>query len=108
VSNGRRWRRRARPARIVAAIGDIEIWEQGNVVQVLPALSDHLHPLVKNALDRRRRASLEGRCDCGAKRQLEGPLVRGAVVRAVMEHENHCDASSPRLEMLLEQYGRSA
>ncbi|RAY13608.1 hypothetical protein DPM19_18185 [Actinomadura craniellae] len=62
-----------------------EAWQVGPMLLVIPALRDDYPPEVKAAFDRRRRATLTGRCDCGGTRAAR----RGRVVH---EHELDCPA----------------
>jgi hypothetical protein len=86
-------------------IGNQEIWLNDRVVQVLPALRDDLHPRIKDAVARRRLASLTGRCDCGGEMEIDGPLTPGSTVRGRMWHEPDCSATDIAIAQLFERFG---
>lgn len=71
----------------------------GRVLLVLPALLDDYPSPIKDAVDRRRRAALTGRCDCGATRHLTRRN------KLVLNHEAACNASDERLGALAAQHG---
>lgn len=93
MSAGRAFRRRLRDLRA------------GSVLYLLPELREGLHPELLNALERRRRASTTGRCDCGATFVFDGPLEPGKTTRAVMEHVGDCPASDAGIAALVESHG---
>ncbi len=66
------------------------------VIRPSPALP---HP-VRQALARRRQATLTGRCACGARLSLEGRIGH-----ATMGHESDCPASNDALRALLDEHG---
>jgi hypothetical protein len=85
----RRAQRRAAQPRLVQQLptGD-ELWQLttplGDVLHVLPAIDDAWPPELKNAVARRRRATLSGRCECAVQdahlepwpwRHADGSLV---------------------------------
>lgn len=76
-----------------------EVWMRGRVMLVIPALIDDYPDPIKDAVDRRRRASLSGRCDCGAAWSL---TRRGHLD---MEHEPECPASDEALDDLAAAHG---
>jgi hypothetical protein len=78
-----------------------EAWMAAGVLFILPALTEGEHPEVLSAIERRRRASITGRCDCGARRRLTG----GPQPHLCFEHEFDCPAGDERLAELFERYG---
>jgi hypothetical protein len=76
-----------------------EVWVRGRMMLVIPALVDDYPDPIKDAIDRRRRASLTGRCDCGAHWEI---TRRGNLG---MEHEPGCDAADDALDDLAEAHG---
>lgn len=89
----------AQPARYVGSPAPgWEAWCAGPAMFVIPALPDGAPPEVLNALDRRRRATLTGRCDCGARRRLDH---LSPTPRAVIHHADTCPAADPALADLL-------
>lgn len=57
-----------------------ESWSVGPILVIVPALRDDYPAEVKDAFDRRRRATLTGRCDCGGGRTVQ----RGRIIH---QHE---------------------
>lgn len=86
--------------RLVGLTGGQECWMVGTVMHVVPVLRDDYPADLKAAVDRRRRASLTGRCDCGATWQV---LRRGHVD---MRHEDGCTATDEVLFAIGLRYGR--
>jgi hypothetical protein len=76
-----------------------EVWMRGRMMLVLPPLVDDYPDPIKDAVDRRRRASLSGRCDCGATWDLSR---RGHLE---MTHEDGCDAADDALDDLAAAHG---
>jgi hypothetical protein len=76
-----------------------EVWLRGPIMLVLPPLVDDYPAPIKAAIDRRRRASLSGCCDCGA---LWDITRRGQLD---MEHEEGCDATDNALDDLAAAHG---
>jgi hypothetical protein len=101
-------RAQRRNLRFVRQLGPDDVYasgpERGGILQVVPGLRDDHPAEVKNALDRRRRADLTGRCDCGARM---GQLCRtpDGMLHATFEHENDCPASNDLLRELFRRYG---
>lgn len=76
-----------------------EAWMRGRVLFVLPVLVEDYPPPIKAAIDRRRRASLEGVCDCGARWDI---TRRG---KLDMAHEAGCVATDRALDELAAAHG---
>jgi hypothetical protein len=70
-----------------------EAWQRGSILFVVPAIPDNASPDLKNALDRRRRATLNGRCDCGARVVVSSSGL-------IAEHESSCPATDEAIERL--------
>jgi hypothetical protein len=104
----RRAQRRAAQPRLIHQLptGD-ELWQLstplGDVLHVLPAIDDAWPPELKNAVARRRRATLSGRCACGARFRVLGQDAAG-VMHAGMEHERDCPASDDHCTELLRRW----
>lgn len=81
--------------RLVGAYAGQEAWMVGPVLHIIPILRDAYPQDLKAAVDRRRRAALTGRCDCGAVWAID----RG---RAHMAHEDGC----PAIDDVLFEIGR--
>jgi hypothetical protein len=77
--------------KLVEVVGQQEVWSRGQVALVVPLLCDAYPPRLKAALDLRRRATLEGRCDCGAERRIVSSS------RIVLEHTDECEATDDNL-----------
>lgn len=91
----------ATPA-LLGTAGGQDIYQVGPTVVAIPILRDDYPPELKDAIDRRRRAGLTGRCDCGAVRQL---TRKG---RLQYDHEPSCDASDFRVEEIASRHGMVA
>jgi hypothetical protein len=76
-----------------------ELWRVGDVLHVVPILKDAYPDELKAAIDRRRRAAMTGKCDCGSTWQV---LRRG---RVQMAHEDDCPAADAVLFAIGERYG---
>lgn len=76
-----------------------ECWMRGRIMFVIPPLVDDYPDPIKAAIDRRRRASLSGQCDCGAVAAINR---RGSVE---MNHEDVCDATDRALDELAAAHG---
>lgn len=72
---------------------------RGSTLYVLPDIDDRLPADLKNAIARRNKATVTGRCDCGAR--IEITSRAGGVINATMAHENDCPAGSERFFELL-------
>lgn len=78
------------------------------VAAVLPVVPEDADPEVREAIARRRVVMLEGRCPCGAVRQLPNRAMRRAAKRkgtvprmnATIVHETDCVASDTNLYRL--------
>ncbi len=84
---------------LVASIGGQDQYMVGPVLVSVPVLRDDYPDDLKDAIERRRRAGLTGRCDCGATRQL---TRKG---RMEMCHEDDCIATDERLEEIATRHG---
>jgi hypothetical protein len=76
-----------------------EAWMRGRIMFVIPPLREDYPADLKAAVDRRRRASLAGSCDCGAR----WDLTRGGHLG--MAHEPDCDAADEALDRLAAAHG---
>lgn len=77
-----------------------EIWRRGKVLHVVPPIRDSMPAALKEAIVRRRTASLTGRCPCGARMRITSEH------RAVCEHEADCTADNESLDRLLADWKR--
>jgi len=84
---------------LVGTDGGQDYYKVGTTLFLIPVLLDDYPPAIKAAIDRRRRASLTGRCDCGAERRV------GRKNRLVIEHETDCDATDERLDEIAAAHG---
>jgi len=82
----------------VGRLGGTELWMVGKILAGIPVLRDDYPADVKDAVDRRRRATLSGRCDCGARRQLVGHGL-------VFAHEPGCVAGDEQLDAVAARHG---
>src|SRR5687768_10969066 len=104
----RRVKRRDAQPRLVQQLstGD-ELWQLstslGAVLHVLPAIDDAWPPELSSAVARHRRATLSGRCECGARFQVRGRDAAG-LIHAAMEHERDCPASDHHCIELLSRW----
>ncbi len=71
----------------------------GRVAFVLPRLRDDYPDELKQALTRRRMATVSGRCECGATRPRLNRAQRraGHVVPLEMVHEDDCPAANTNI-----------
>ncbi|MET8862289.1 hypothetical protein ABZW11_04940 [Nonomuraea sp. NPDC004580] len=90
---------RATPEHVGTLPNGNEVWVVGPIGCVIPPLLDEWPDDLKHALDRRRRATLTGRCDCGARRRWLGPN------NMTLTHEANCPASDPNLIALGFRHG---
>lgn len=72
-----------------------EVWVRDRVMFVLPSIPDGASEDLKNALERRRRATLTGRCDCGA-------VVTVTAAGINVAHKSGCPASDEVIRHLIE------
>jgi hypothetical protein len=84
-----------------------ESWAVGRVLFIVPTIRDSMNPKLKSALDRRRRATLTGTCDCGARRKIVDHR-HGGGARMQMAHEADCPAGDTVLAPLLRAGGTVA
>lgn len=89
----------AEPRHLRTLANGSEVWMRARMMLVLPPLVDDYPDPIKDAIDRRRRASLTGRCDCGA---CWGITRRGDLA---MGHEAGCDATDSVLDDLAAAHG---
>lgn len=89
----------ASPPRYLRTLRGSEVWVCGRVLFTLPVLCDDYPDDLKAAVDRRRRASLSGACDCGGRWDV---TRRG---RVEMWHETGCDATEQALDALAAGHG---
>jgi hypothetical protein len=80
--------------------GDLEVWQRGEVAFVLPSIPLGASPAIREALERRRRASLNGVCPCGGRLHLRRMHPGGMSVQLFV-HENTCMAADGNLAPLL-------
>lgn len=85
--------------KLIASIGGQDQFMIGPVLISVPVLRDDYPPDLKNAIDRRRRAGLTGRCDCGAVRHL---TRKGGLE---LQHEDDCPATDERLDEIAAAHG---
>jgi len=76
----------------------------GGTLLLVPAIGDAWPAEVKNAVERRRRATLYGRCDCGA-RQGRPKRAPDGVLHAAMAHEHDCPAGNEVIAELFRFHG---
>lgn len=84
---------------LVASYGGQDYFKVANALVLVPVLRDDYPDDLKAAIDRRRRASLTGSCDCGATRRLN----RGN--RVTYEHETDCPASEDAIDAIAARHG---
>jgi hypothetical protein len=80
-------------------LGGYEMWVKGGVMFGLPIIAEDYPADLKTALDRRRRATLAGRCECGA---VLGVRRAGTV----MHHQDGCIASDDSLDEIAARHGK--
>jgi len=89
-------------------LGELDVFaagpERGGTLLLVPALNDGWPAEVKNAVERRRRATLYGRCDCGEHRRAMRPGADG-MQHASFPHERDCPASDEALGELFAKHG---
>ncbi len=91
--------RQATPEHVATLPGGAEVWTVGPIACVIPPLLDDMPTPVKNAVDRRRRATLTGRCDCGAERRWTAPR------HMTLDHTRDCPAGDANLVELGARHG---
>jgi hypothetical protein len=82
----------------VATLGSYEIWARGRVAFGVPVIREDYPAELKTALARRRRAMLDGQCECGARLRL---TRQGSQT----DHEHDCIASDDSLDAIAERHG---
>ena len=92
------------PARHVGSFGGYDVVMKGPVMHLLQAPTPDMPAELADALARRRRATLEGVCECGGRLHL-GPLRPGHVGRHAFMHEEDCTASDRAIEEIAERVG---
>ncbi len=93
------------PAEFVRSLpGGEEVWQRGQVAFVLPAIPLGGSPAVREAVERRRRASLDGVCACGGRLHLRR-MHPGGMSTQVFMHEQECPAADSNLAALLDADG---
>jgi SEC-C motif len=78
--------------------------EQGGTLLLVPAIDDSWPTEIKNAVERRRRATLYGRCDCGGTARRP-PMQPGQTAEQTFQHEDDCPATDEALGALFARYG---
>jgi SEC-C motif len=78
--------------------------EPGGTVLLVPAIDVSWPAEIKNAVERRRRATLYGRCDCGEQVRPTTPTT-GGVAAEPFPHEPGCPATDEALAELFARYG---
>lgn len=91
--------RKAAPVLVAILPSRDEVWSVGPIMAVIPPLLDEFPDEVKHAVDRRRRATLHGQCDCGAIRRLIRPG------HATLDHHDRCPASDANLSTIGAPHG---
>ena len=93
------------PARHVRDLGDgLEVWQRGEVAFVVASVPEDAPATVRDALDRRRRATLTGRCACCGRLHLRR-MHPGQISQQIFVHEQECPAADGNLGPLLEAEG---
>jgi hypothetical protein len=87
----------ARPE-FVGVVGTYEMWQRGEVMFGVPVIREDYPAELKTALERRRRATFDGRCECGAVLRVTRQGTR-------MEHEADCIASDESLDEIAARHG---
>jgi hypothetical protein len=83
---------------LIGYLHPYEMWKRGPVLFGLPVIREEYPAELKTALDRRRRAMLEGQCDCGA-------ALRVTRHGTQIEHEHDCIASDAVLGEIAARHG---
>jgi hypothetical protein len=83
---------------LVGRLGSYEMWARGEVVFGVPAIREDYPAELKTALGRRRQATFDGRCSCGA-------VLRVTRQGTQMEHEPGCIASDESLDAIVARHG---
>lgn len=84
---------------LVGSIGGQDQYMVGTVLVSVPVLRDDYPDDLKDAIDRRRRAGLTGRCDCGAERHV---TRKGGLQ---IDHEYDCTATDDSLNEITARHG---
>jgi hypothetical protein len=82
----------------VTTMGTYEMWAKGRVMFGVPVIREDYPAELKTALARRRRAMLDGQCECGAR-------VRASRAGTEVRHEHDCIASDDSLDGIAERHG---
>ena len=91
-------------------MGEVDAYVAGEALIVVPAINPAWPVEIRQAVDRRRRATLTGRCACG---ETGGPLAGGGGIQAVrgqinaygFEHADACTATDEHLGALFRRAG---
>lgn len=81
--------------------GFSEAWSRGNLLFVVPVVSDRYPPTLREAIGRRRSVLLAGECPCGAQSAPED-LDPRIVGEAAIVHAAGC--SAPDAEQLMTEW----
>jgi hypothetical protein len=82
--------------------GDLESWKVGTTMFVLPVIHEDMPAGLKQALERRRRATMDGVCACGARRSA--PSGSRPLLHAVTTHEHDCPAHDDAIERMYREW----
>jgi hypothetical protein len=77
-------------------LGGLELWVKDRIAVLMPAVKAHYSARLTAAIERRARANLVGRSECGAE-AADGSALAPRLVGMRMVHEDDCDASDEAL-----------
>jgi hypothetical protein len=84
---------------LVTSHGGHDYFKVADALVLVPVLRDDYPTDLKAAVDRRRRASLTGTCDCGGGRRLDRKN------RVIHTHEDGCTASDDNINAIAAEHG---
>ena len=92
------------PALVIGTTGDDDRVLKGEVMYVVPRPLPGMAPELAQAIGRRRRATLDGRCDCGGRRHAGGHRT-GHVGVTHFLHQEDCPAHDRAIAELAHRTG---
>lgn len=91
---------------VVGTMGDEDIVMKGEVMYLVPRPLPGMAEELAEAIIRRRRATLDGRCDCGGRRHAGGSRA-GHIGLTTFLHEEDCPAHDRAIAGLVKATGWS-
>ena len=88
---------------VIGVEGDEDLVLKGSVLYIVPRVLPGMADELAEAIARRRRATLDGQCECGGRRHTGGRVARGGM--GTFLHEESCSAHDRAIKALVESTG---